>query len=545
MVSNDELQQQLAALRVAYSEQLPAKLQALQQHWQNLQHSPHAKTTLGDIKLQAHSLAGTAGTFGLIEISQQARSLEDVVLQLEQQWPHPAAELLQRGEQLLQGLLNEPLSAAQKENGNAITTVLPKHGGLIVIADDDFYVTEHLRLQLEHFGYQTSVFNTLEELGNELPRLEPLALILDLGFPGDPLAGAHFIQTVSLQRGKKKIPLVFLSERGDQEARLNAVRAGAVAYLVKPVDLTELVEVLDQVTEPQEEDPFKVLVVEDSVALARFYEITLKSVGMEVLVVNNPLHTLESIRDFAPELILMDLHLPNWNGRELAGMLRQQSAFVSLPIVFLSMERNAEVRLEAMEAGAEDFLQKPVDPRHLIAAVRLRARRYRELRRHIVQDSLTGLYNHTKAKEMLDIELTRARRQRTAMVFVMLDLDRFKEVNDNHGHPAGDRVLKTLAKLLRQRLRRTDVIGRYGGEEFMLVLPGTTQEQALALIEDLRLTFSRIPQAAYGCEFNATFSAGIAAFPQFDTATSITHAADLALYQAKREGRNRVVCQSS
>ena len=193
-----------------------------------------------------------------------------------------------------------------------------------------------------------------------------------------------------------------------------------------------------------------------------------------------------------------------------------------------------------MRVGAEDFLIKPVVPEDLVAAVAIRAERMRTLRSLMARDSLTGLFNHTTTTQLLENAIATAERNDGKLSFAMLDVDHFKLVNDTYGHPVGDQVIRGLAWLLKGRLRSTDLVGRYGGEEFILALPSITPEQALKVINLIREDFSSLPHAhATGALFS-TFSAGIASWPDFGSAQALTEAADFALLNAKQHGRNCV-----
>jgi diguanylate cyclase (GGDEF)-like protein len=234
------------------------------------------------------------------------------------------------------------------------------------------------------------------------------------------------------------------------------------------------------------------------------------------------------------------MYLPDCNGIELARMIRQMENFVSVPIVFLSAETDRERQLAALMMGADDFLIKPVKPEHLIASITSRIERYRKLRSLMIYDGLTNLLNHSTIKERLVKELLRSERDKQPLSFAMLDLDHFKNVNDRYGHSAGDRVLKSLARMLKQRLRRTDLIGRYGGEEFSIIFPNTTAAEAASVVDKLRESFAHIHHLGSDGFFSVTFSCGIASFPEYKTAVAISNAADKALYQAKESGRNRI-----
>ena len=159
----------------------------------------------------------------------------------------------------------------------------------------------------------------------------------------------------------------------------------------------------------------------------------------------------------------------------------------------------------------------------------------------MVRDSLTGLLNHTNLKEQLEIEVSRAMRLKQNIALAMLDLDHFKAVNDQYGHATGDRVLRSLSRMLMQRLRSTDVVGRYGGEEFAVILTGANAEEAAKRLHTVRESFAELSHFADGQEFKVTFSCGIAAAPPNGESAGLSEAADKALYEAKHAGRNCIV----
>ena len=260
--------------------------------------------------------------------------------------------------------------------------------------------------------------------------------------------------------------------------------------------------------------------------------------------VHKPERVLGVLRQFRPDLVLMDMYMPGCNGRDLAKLVRQVPDYFGLPIVFLSSETDKHKQFSAMRVGAEGFLTKPIQPEDLVAAVAIRAERMRALRMLMVRDSLTGLFNHSTTTQMLESAIANAGRQQERLCFAMIDVDRFKAVNDTHGHPAGDQVLLALARILRQRLRNSDIVGRYGGEEFAVILQGIKLEVAVQIIDQLREDFAKIRFHAGEIEFFCAFSAGVSAFPQCKDMTSLREAADRALYQAKEEGRNRVVAKN-
>ena len=246
------------------------------------------------------------------------------------------------------------------------------------------------------------------------------------------------------------------------------------------------------------------------------------------------------LQGFKADLVLMDMYMPECSGPELAQVLRQMPGHVSLPIIYVSSETDLARQFEALEVGADGFLTKPVDPARLVTEVSLRAERMRTLHALMVRDGLTGLFNHNTIMQFLEIGVANARRDSRPLCFAMIDVDRFKRVNDTYGHPAGDQVLMALSRGLRLRLRESDVVGRYGGEEFAVVLAGVDEDQAKVILDQLRTSFAEVLFYAGETTYHCTFSAGVAGFPRFRSAEALIEAADLALYRAKRGGRDRV-----
>ncbi|MDO9466040.1 MAG: diguanylate cyclase, partial [Thiobacillus sp.] len=237
-------------------------------------------------------------------------------------------------------------------------------------------------------------------------------------------------------------------------------------------------------------------------------------------------------------LILMDMYMPNCTGVEAARIIRQHDEFLSTPIVYLSGETNVALQVDAMRLGGDHFLTKPFNPVFLNAIVKSKIERYRALRRTMYNDSLTGLLNHSSGKNTLDMLLSHVAHEGGFLSVVMMDIDHFKQVNDSYGHPVGDQVIRSLSWLLKQRLRKQDVICRYGGEEFLIALPHTDAEQAFVIMDRIRQDFSQIRHPHSGGHFSATVSGGIATYPLYQNSDSLIKAADEALYMAKRTSRN-------
>ena len=226
---------------------------------------------------------------------------------------------------------------------------------------------------------------------------------------------------------------------------------------------------------------------------------------------------------------------------DLARVIRQIDEFVSIPIIFLSSEDDFSKRSEALDLGGDDYLIKPIKASHLMAVVRSRLERLKTLRSYMVRDSLTNLLNHTTFRNALAQEVNRCKRQKAKIALAMLDIDHFKAVNDTYGHAAGDSVVKSMSRLLRQRLRKSDIVGRYGGDEFVAILVDCDAEQAIKIMEEIRTHFTQIEfypneGSAHLCHLQLWHIY----FPEYPEAKNLSDAADQALYAAKAGGRNQI-----
>jgi len=413
----------------------------------------------------------------------------------------------------------------------------------IYLALNDKEASQRIIKQMEFFGFRAIEFTSPEALSQASLQDKPETIVIDIDFGGKPHFGIETIKTIQSNHDTP-VPILFVSEElGDLDTRLQASRCGGEEFFFRSIDPSQLIEKIEQYTHASPQEPYKVLVMDDSRAQAKFIENILNKAGMIPHVITDPMQLLIALNEFLPEIIIMDMYMPGCTGMELARVIRQQDKFHSVPILYLSAEDDINKQLHAMSLGGDDFLTKPINPRHLIATIHNRGRRARSLVALMIRDSLTGLYNHTHTLHLLDLELTKTRKKDKIMSFAMLDIDFFKKINDSFGHPIGDRVLRTLSLFLKQRLRKTDHIGRYGGEEFAIVLPNTTESDAKRIIDEIREKFSELHQPAGDNEFKVTFSCGIVSSiyaDKFDL--SLSEMADKALYEAKRAGRNLIRC---
>ena len=393
---------------------------------------------------------------------------------------------------------------------------------------------QELALQLGHFGIEAE-FHQIRHLPGLVD--EPAIVLLNAA----GLSAPQLAEQLQLLRARFSATSLLVHELADDfDSLRNALSAGAdfcfVAGTAQPLIMARLIELCSK---PQEE-PYRALVVEDSLTASAAIERTLARIDVQTRVIARPQQVLEQLAAFQPDLILMDMFMPGCTGIEAARVIRQRPEFLSIPIVYLSGDAHIPMQVEALRLGGDHFLTKPYNPVVLNAVVQSKIERYRTLRRAMERDSMTGLYNHRSIKEKLATALQQAEAAGQPLAVAMLDIDHFKQINDRYGHPMGDQVIRNLAWFLRQRLRRTDLIGRYGGEEFLVLLPDADAVQAARLLDRIRQDFSQIrhPSDASWCQ--ATVSGGVSVLQPGSSAEALIQQADAALYAAKHGGRNRI-----
>ena len=250
-------------------------------------------------------------------------------------------------------------------------------------------------------------------------------------------------------------------------------------------------------------------------------------------------------RDDTPTLAIIDWVMPGIDGLEICRKIRQMDGAGYIYTIILSARSNQDDLITGLEAGADDYLRKPFDPEELRARLRAGERILKlqsELRVQATRDHLTGAFNRGAVLEILQRELAHSARNEESIAVIMADLDNFKRVNDTHGHPTGDAVLRAAAARLGARLRNYDALGRYGGEEFLVVLPGCGRDSAQEIAERMCASLAATPVRTSAGDIRITVSLGFALADSTSRTRmdELINAADEALYRAKREGRNRV-----
>jgi two-component system cell cycle response regulator len=447
-----------------------------------------------------------------------------------------------------------------------------------VLVVDDILANVRLleaKLAAEYFDVVTAM-NGVDAL-EAVQRTKPDIVLLDVMMPG--IDGIEVCRRIKGNPLTQHIPVVMVTALDQPEDRVRGLEAGADDFLTKPVNdvslfcrvksLVRLKMLTDELRTRTGADPLKllsgeqltvdtrpghVLVIDNRMAVAERIKTALNG-RHEVTIAADPQQAVELLGSAAepPELVIVNLDMEGIDALRICSQLKSMEQTRQTPILIIVDPDDHQRLLRALDMGINDYLIRPIDKQELQARVTTQIRRFRyteQLRTSVrasiemaVTDALTGLYNRRYLETHLASLIEHAVNRGKSLAVLTLDVDFFKSVNDTHGHDAGDRVLQEISGRIRSSIRNIDLACRTGGEEFVVVLPGTDVQTAERVGERIRRTVAARPfNAGPGCHLNITVSLGISGLSSLeDGVEDILKRADQALYRAKREGRNRVV----
>jgi diguanylate cyclase (GGDEF)-like protein len=483
---------------------------------------------------EAHKLVGAVGSFGFAEGSRLARAAEQLLQSNEIPGEQRATQL----EAIVDGLVRE---LRQDARPIAPAAAPAANKPYVLLVDDDLELSQLLILEADaqqlQVGHAVSIEAARAAIGEHVPDV----VLLDLRFDEGQAESLSLL--TELAQRQPAVPVVVLTASHSLLDRVAVAERGAVAFLQKSLPAVQVMDAVSQILKRERGVEARILVVDDDPLVLEVLQTLLAPSGYRVTTLSEPMKFWDVLEESPPDLLLLDVDMPEVTGIKLCQAVRTDLRWAGVPILFLSAHDDAGTIQRVFAAGADDYLAKPIVGPELLIRIANRLERTQLHRRLAETDVLTGLATRQKATQSLGQLLRLSERHGKPVSLAVIDLDHFKAINDRYGHTVGDGVLRRTADVLFQAFRRDDVVGRWGGEEFIVGLYGmpraSGQDRLRRALDSLQAQEFEAPG---GEKFRVSFSAGVAEFPKDgQDMASLFRQADAALYVAKAAGRAQVV----
>lgn len=398
--------------------------------------------------------------------------------------------------------------------------------------------------RLEGSPYPFDLIEDADTLREMLGAFAPAMVIVDAAFLPQLDAIGDSLR-VARTRTSQKVALVVFADSNDIATRLKAMRAGADAFITTPVSGGDAYARIEELLEGEGGEPFRVLIIEDDRSQALFAESILRKAGMETRAVMDPISALEELNTFRPELILMDLYMPDCDGMELTTLIREREAYTNVPIVFLSGEHDEEKRFDALSAGGDDYLEKPIRPKHLISAVTNRVRRARATQKrvqaHNPRDPVSGLYDRAHVLERLSETLAHEEAHRLGGGLLFLLVDGAQNIRERIGLSAFDQLMGQAGAFLTGLVSARDRSARFGDTSFIVLAADQPEAALLDTALAIRQAFDQHVFEIGDRSITLAVAIGVTTFAQnLGEAAAMVNAAERACVAARQDPERRV-----
>jgi diguanylate cyclase (GGDEF)-like protein len=478
---------------------------------------------------EAHKLAGSIGSLGFVLASQHARALEDA---LGRESGPASSELPQLAEWAL--ALRSELTAAAGDRSAIAAPAAPAQGAELLVVDDDPQRGRALVAAAEARGVAVVLATDLETARRALERTSPEVVLLNLSIGADTEGAMAFLAEASPDR-----PVMVVANPAERVDRVEVARHGGRGFLDPGLEPLATVAAAIDLRERVRVRGTRILAVDDDGPTLATLKAILGEAELTVETCVDPRQFWDRLEETSPDLVVLDFEMPVISGPELCRAMRNDSGWAGLPVIFLTARTDPASVRTVFAAGADDYLSKPFVGPEVVSRIGNRLERVRLYQALADTDGLTGLLNRRKSVEMIDVLLRMGRRQDQPVSLAVLDVDRFKSINDRHGHQIGDKLLRGFAARLVRAVRSADIAARLGGDEFVVIAEGVRN------VDDVRSIAGKILRAMRsefdfgGTKLSITASIGVAIYAGAElTVDELIHRADAALYRAKGSGRN-------
>lgn len=518
----------------AFVKQLPKRIAAIEDIWSRLSAGNWDPDQLESLYDRVREISEKSKALALFQLNESVFSLEVYLSSFVESDISPRPAQIEAISGLLRALNTAakvtPVADAEPASGQVSVFVLGEKGGL----------TTELGAALGRIDSDVHFFADVDSLLRQLHNVLPKVVIADTAMlPEMPPLSAEIIRLRSHM--SLNIPLLFISSSSSMQLRVDAIRAGGDGYFVSPLDAEAIATQVRDMAMPDLHSSYRVVIVEDDPTQADFAGSILRKAGMEVLQVIEPSHLIEKLREFKPDLILMDIYMPDVNGIELTTVIRDYPEFVAIPIVFLSGEQNTEKQLDALSVGGDDFIAKPIRPKHLQSVVQTRIRRAHQLKsatgHPAKHDRVTGLFSRQhfldKIARFLDRDAGHA-----AAAILAIRPDNIEQLRNKLGVGGTDQLISDFGAVIDQGVSATDLAARIGEHEFGALIKRETVQELQATATQL---VARISAAGFADQTTLTGSVGFCLIDDSQSdANGVINRAVAACEEAQRAGGNRL-----
>jgi len=492
----------------------------------------------GRAERDAHKLAGSLGMFGFPRGSELARELEQALAAPGGPAVSDAPRLAESVLALRAELDSQPAgSDAERGDGERA----PGDGRALLLVGPDSALTG--RLSAEALGRDLRPRTAATAAAaRELAATEPPdAAVLDMNFAEG--GGESLKLLEDLAGGETPVPVLALTGSEALVDRVEVARRGGRGFLQRTRAAGQVIDAVTEAIDRRGAVEAKVLAVDDDAAVSAALEALLAPRGLAVTTLNDPLGFWDALEQAVPDLLVLDLDMPELDGIDLCRAVRADSRFGQLPVVFLTGRTDAASVQRIFEAGADDYVSKPIVGPELVTRILNRLERVKLFRELAERDILTGVATRRRSTAMVEDLMAMSDRFGQPLSLALIDLDNFKQLNDRLGHAAGDATLRRFGEMLERAFRGEDAIGRWGGEEFIVGMYGMARDDGVQRAAELLESFRGEKFTGRdGAAAQLSFSAGVAEYPRDGRDLhELYHAADEALYTAKDAGRDRVL----
>ena len=547
---------QLQQLSESYKKGLPDMLAGLITLWQKIEQSGWDGDSFRQFHKQLHDLAGNAGSFGQIQLGKYAQKMDVLCREIVDSGETATKVQLHGLKSGLRNISNEISIAMMAvtpsvEQNNELRTsesTQEKKQVVVFIVDDDPVYSEYIVTALSAKGYKVHSYTDTFSMEESITVLSPDVILMDIMLPEGDDAGLTRVAEIK-ENLAVTTPFIFTSARSDLKARLEAVRAGGDAYFAKPIDINSLTDKIDELAERQNIVGSRVLMVDDDILHLQYSASTLRQAGMHVAEFTDPIKALEEVEQQSFDIIILDLHMPEINGVELASLIRQGGYQAGTPIIFLSAETDQNIQADALLGGAEDFIVKPVKSKRLIATIRNRIGKVDSISRKIrylsEKESVTGLFNRQYFFNKLEQAIEQAKDEKTKYGMLYIAIDNYVSLRDKIGVDSWDKLLAVVAQRITAVIDAEVVIASISEHTIGVLCKCADDSRAKIITEKILQEISQTEVDINGRKISTTCSIGLVVIDEYTISVAhLMYVADIASETVQKNGGNGVFFHS-